>query len=57
MVIIKICILHYYFQLHVLAPFFRAILRLNSVFLRRQCIQLTVLLQIVRSYITYLKYF
>jgi hypothetical protein len=29
MVIIKRCILHYYFQLHVSAPSFEAILRLN----------------------------
>ena len=44
MFIIKRCILHYYFQLHVSAPSCGAIFRLKSIFLRRQCLQLTVLL-------------
>jgi hypothetical protein len=34
MVINKRCILHYYFQLHVSAPF-RAIFRLNSISLKK----------------------
>ena len=57
MVIIKMCILYYYFQLHVSAPYFGAIFRLNSIFLIIQCIQLTVLLQIAGFRITYLKYY
>jgi len=35
-------ILYYYSQLHVSAPSFGATFRLNSIFLRRQCIQLAI---------------
>jgi hypothetical protein len=35
MVIIKICILHYYFQLHFLAQSFGAIFMLNSIFFKK----------------------
>jgi hypothetical protein len=56
MVIIKRYILHYYFQLHVSAPSFGATFRLNSIFLRKQCIQLTILLKFAITRITFLKY-
>jgi len=40
MVIIKRCILHYYFQLHVSATSFGAIFSLNYSFLRKQGIEI-----------------
>jgi len=49
MVIIKIYILHHYFQLHVSAPSFGAVFMLDSIFVRRKCIQLTTLLYIARK--------
>jgi len=56
MVIIKRCILHYYFQLHVSAPSFGAIFRLNYFSVKKAMYTFDNTVIDLRSLITYLKY-